>query len=91
MVGGASPLHNEKVYIRSGGSFSPRTLVYRENGLNPPGGYIYGKDDYSGPTGNHFSILRQGRFLYYAYNELADYYYTGKVHFFNLVARMNKY
>ena len=52
------------------------------------GGYIYGRDDFSS---HYFSVVRQGRFLQYGYNQLVNRPYTGLVYFFNLVARMYNY
>ena len=89
-IGGTNPTHNARVQISYTG-LGNRYLIYRSGGSNPTGGWIYGRDDYGGIFGQYFSVLRQGRFLYYAYNDLADRPYTGKPYFANLVARMDNY
>ncbi len=80
------PADNTRVQI-SYASFNRRS-IYRELNANPPGGFIYGRDDQ--PVGNYyFPVVRQGRFLHFGFYGLPDRPLTGYVYWVNLTNRMS--
>ena len=87
-TGGTNPTHNAEIDI-SGVLFSTHYVIYRPSGANPPGGWNYGRDFTGGPTGQYFSVVRQGRYMFFAYNEFPDVWVRGDPYFVNLAYRMS--
>ena len=84
-----NPTHNALMTMSYTALDQSRYLIQRPGGANPPGGAIIARDTTT--KGNdYFSILRQGRFAYYAYGTIADRAYTGLPFFKNIVWYMKQ-
>ncbi len=79
--------HNASTQI-SYTSFN-RASVFRMAATNPTDGNLFGRED--DLVGQHFPVVRQGRFLHFGFYGLPDRWYTGWVYWTNLVAKMDDY
>ncbi|MBT3272418.1 MAG: hypothetical protein HN368_04630, partial [Spirochaetales bacterium] len=71
----------------SSGSVSRRG-IYRAGGSTPTGGSIYMGEP---SNSNYFPVVRQGRFLFYGFDDPPYFYHWGYPFFINMIAKMDNY
>ncbi len=62
--------------------------VHRSGGANPAGGYNYAQIN---DTETYYSVVRQGRFMFWGWNKIPNQLSSGQMMFVNSVAIMDNY
>jgi Bacterial Ig-like domain len=87
-MGGENPTNNYMTQLSYSANPWSISSKYISNDADPVGGEIYGRV-YGSGNAHHFGIIRQGRFLVFAFDSI-PLYTPGEVLFVNLVDKMNR-